>query len=92
MLTAGFIVTPSKSALYLIKALQNLKRNIGKDCDVVVLDDDYAFLNVLIDYEIPTIVQDGYQIGKTAVKMLYKNIKNNIPTEDKYIDLLTCCK
>ena len=88
----GFIVGCGNPALYLIKALQNLKRNIGKDCDVVVLDDDYAFLNVLIDYEIPTIVQDGYQIGKTAVKMLYKNIKNNIPTEDKYIDLLTCCK
>lgn len=88
----GFIVGCGNPALYLVKALQSLGRVIGKDCDIVILDDDYAFLNILIDYDIPTIVQDGYNIGKTAVKMLYKNIKNNVPTEDKFIDLLKGCE
>lgn len=88
----GFIVGCGNPALYLVKALQSFGRVIGKDCEIVILDDDYDFIGVLIDYKIPTIVQDGYTIGKTAVRMLYRNIKNNIPTEDKYIDLLSCCK
>lgn len=88
----GFIVGCGNPALYLVKALQSLGRVIGKDCEIVIFDDDYAFLNILTGYDIPTIVQDGYEIGKTAVKMLYKNIKNNIPTEDKYINLLKGCE
>lgn len=89
---SGFIVGCGNPTLYLIKALQNSGRVIGKDCEIVILDDDYDFIGVLTDYKIPKIVQDGYNIGKTAVKMLYKNIKNNVPTEDKYIDLLKDCE
>lgn len=88
----GFIVGCGNPVLYLVKALQNLGREIGKDCEIVILDDDYDFVSVLIDHQIPTIVQDGFNIGKTAVKMLYKNIKNNYPTEDQFIGLKKICE
>lgn len=88
----GFIVGCGNPALYLVKALQSLNRVIGKDCYIVFLDDDYDFISELIDYKIPTIVQDGFNIGKTAVTMMYQYIKNNIPTEDKYIDLMKICE
>lgn len=83
----GFITGCGNPALYLVKALQNLGRTIGKDCDVVFLDDDSGDISVLIDYEIPTIVQDGYEIGRTAIRSLHKSVTGNVPLSDKIIPL-----
>ena len=83
----GCITGSGNSALFLIKALRKLNRAIGKDFGVVFLDDDSNDLCELLDYNIPTIIQNGYQIGNTAVRMLYKFTKSKTPMEDKLIKL-----
>ena len=78
-------------ALYLVKALQNLGRNPGKDFELVFLDDDSHDIGELLSIDIPTIVQDGTEIGRTAVKMLYNFTHDNVPMSDKLIKLYNCC-
>ena len=87
----GCIAGSGTPALYLVKAIQTLGREIGKDIDVVFLDEDSHDISELLDYEIPAIVQDGIEIGKTAIKMLYKFIQDNTPMSDKLIRLASCC-
>lgn len=87
----GFITGSGNPALYLVKALQNTGRTIGKDCDIVILDDDSGDIGIMLDYEIPTIVQDGFEIGRKAMKMLYKSLHENIATQDMMIPLIKSC-
>lgn len=77
----------SNSALFLVKALIKLNKTINKDFGVVFLDDDSKGICELLDCHVPTIIQDGYRIGHSAVKMLYKFTKNGTPMEDKLIKL-----
>jgi len=88
----GCIAGSGTPALYLVKALQSLGRTIGKDVDVVFLDEDSHDISELLNYKIPTIVQNGMEIGRTAVKMLYNFTHNNVPMTDKLIPLANCCE
>lgn len=88
----GFIVGSGNPALYLVKALQNLGRKIGKDCEIVLLDNDSGDIGILLDYEIPTIIQNGYEIGRTAIRTLHRSVTENIPMEDKIIPLKQSCE
>lgn len=83
----GCIAGSGTPALYLVKAIKKLGRVIGKDIDVVFLDEDSRDISELIDYEVPTIIQDGYDIGRTAIRMLYKFTHDNVPMADKTIFL-----
>lgn len=83
----GCITGCGNQALFLVKAAQNLGKTIGKDFDIVFLDDDSQDICELINYNIPTIVQDGLQIGKVAVNMLYNFTQKNIPMSNKLIPL-----
>ncbi len=87
----GCIAGSGTPALYLVKALQSLGRTIGKDFDVVFLDEDSHEISELLGCEIPTIIQDGAEIGRSAVKMLYNHTHNNVPMSDKLIRLASCC-
>ena len=78
-------------ALYLVKALQNLGKEIGKDFELVFLDDDSHYIGELSGLDIPTIIQDGTEIGRTAVKMLYNFTHKNVPMTDKIIRLANSC-
>lgn len=88
----GCIAGSGTPALYLVKALQGLKKTIGKDFEIVLLDNDSHDITELLDCEIPTIIQDGTEIGRTAVKMLYNFTRDNVPMSDKHIPLYECCK
>ena len=87
----GCIAGSGTPALYLVKALQSLGHTIGKDFEVVFLDNDSHDISELLDYNIPTIIQDGTEIGRTAVKMLYNFTFRNKPMSDKMIPLYKCC-
>ncbi|MBD5631639.1 MAG: substrate-binding domain-containing protein [Clostridia bacterium] len=87
----GCIAGSGTPALYLVKALQSLGHKIGEDFEVVFLDDDSHDISELLDYNIPTIIQDGTEIGRTAVKMLYNFTLGKADMSDKTIPLFKFC-
>lgn len=69
-------VTPSGDmALRLAYNMQLAGKHIGKDYDMVVIDEESYYLQSLLNHKIPTVIQDGEAIGYSAGEQLYKSIQ-----------------
>lgn len=66
----GIIFTCSPMLIYLIKALDTLHRKIGSDIHIILIDDEFDYATILDKQQIPSIVQNSFEIGRKSAELL----------------------
>lgn len=66
----GIIFTCSPMLIYLIKALNTLRRKIGSDIHIVLIDDEFDYATILDGQQIPAVIQNSFEIGRKSAELL----------------------
>lgn len=83
----GILVNNGNHAVQVMRAYGLLNKNRGTDYDLVVIDQDISFSELIMDPNMPCIVQDSEAIGKEAAKMLFEIIYLKRDVKSKCIPL-----
>ncbi len=84
----GIICNSGHLTRLLLKAMQRLHRRIGKDFELVVIDNNSRDVELLSDMPIPTIEQDAVQIGYKAAELLENSLTDPEKTATVKVPLL----
>ena len=85
----GIIVNSGPRFCITVNAMNQLGKKLHEAYEIVALDNDaYSEITYLLQTTIPSVIQDGYQIGYTAANLLYEIIYNNSTSkEDIFVPL-----